>query len=306
MRGAIRAPSRALAISLALACSALLMQPPRANAQASDAHTNPTRQRGGLLAQAQAPAPKAAQEKGKWIPLFERHAGEYVVRAGLDAKEDARRLAEPVLRWWQPVRGGDDGALYLWVRDGRPVAAVTFFTFKLPEGTRWVTHEHHSFAAEPVEATWKHRVVWRTSRPGLEFKPVPDAPLPASTPPARLRQMQALVRDFSANTVDDKGSKWPLRPLVTPLYRYEGKTDGVLCALVQGTDPEAFVLLEVRGEGTDARWQFAAARFTDLELHVRYKDREVFSGPHSLGGPDQIYHSSSVIGKPSDSPEDFN
>jgi hypothetical protein len=277
---------RAIAFVLALAALLCFAQRPRANAQV--------------------PASNATPEKGKWIPLFERHAGEYAIHVGPDAKENARRLDEPVLRWWQPVRGGDDGALYLWVRDGRPVAAVTFFTFKLPEGTRWVTHEHHSFAAEPVEATWKEKIVWRTSRPGLDYKPIPNAPVPAANPPARLRQLQALVRDFSANTVDDKGSKWPLRPLVKPLYRYEGKTDGALFALVQGTDPEAFVIIEVRGEGQSARWEYAAARFTDLELHVRYKDLEVFSGPPSLGGANEIYHSSSVIGKHSDSPDDFN
>jgi hypothetical protein len=140
----------------------------------------------------------------------------------------------------------------------------------------------------------------------VEFKPVPDAPVPATSAPARLRQMQALVRDFSANTVDGKGSKWPLRPLAKPLYRSEGKTDGALFALVQGTDPEAFVLLEARGEGALARWHFAAARFTDLELHVRYKDHEVFAGPPSLGGAAEIYHSQSVIGKHSDTPDDFN
>jgi hypothetical protein len=131
--------SRAVAFILLLAASLCLAQRPRASAQA--------------------PAAGATPEKGKWIPLFERHAGEYVVRVGQDTKEDARRLTEPVLRWWQPVRGGDDGALYVWVRDGRPVAAVTFFTFKLPEGTRWVTHEHHSFATEPIEARWRDQVV---------------------------------------------------------------------------------------------------------------------------------------------------
>jgi hypothetical protein len=276
----------AIVVVLTLAAWAWLVQGPRASAQTS--------------------ASKPPSEKGKWVPLFERHAGEYVVRAGPDFKAEARRLAEPVLRWWQPVRGGDDGALYLWVRDGRPVAAVTFFTFKLPEGTRWVTHEHHSFTAEPVEATWRDKVVWHTSGPGVEFRPVPEAPVPAASAPARLRQMQALARDFSANTVDDKGSKWPLRPLVKPLYRFEDTTDGALFALVQGTDPEAFVLLEVRGDGKDAHWEYAATRFTDLEVHVRYKDREVFSAPHSLGGATEIYHSQSVIGKHSDSPADFN
>src|SRR5581483_5398232 len=66
--------------------------------------------------------------KGKWVPLFDRHAGQYSISVGSSEKAEATRLAEPSLRWWQPVRGGDDGAVYLWVRAGRPVAAVTFFT----------------------------------------------------------------------------------------------------------------------------------------------------------------------------------
>ena len=107
------------------------------------------------------------------------------------------------------------------------------------------------------------------SQPGLSFRRVSHAPAPADTAPGRLRQMQALVRDFSANTIDSSGSKWPLRPLVKPLYRYEGKTDGALFALVQGTDPEAFVILEAHGAGHDGHWEFATARFTDLELHVQ-------------------------------------
>jgi hypothetical protein len=243
--------------------------------------------------------------KGKWVPLFQRHAGEYVIRVGQDAKGEARRLPEPVLRWWQPVRGGDDGALYLWVRAGRPVVAVTFFTFKWPDGNRAIVHERHSLALEPLEAAWRDNSVWQTSKPGLTFKPVPDAPVPAGTAAARSRQMQALVREFSANTIDSKTSKWPLRPLAKPLYRYEGKNDGALFALVQGTDPEAFILLEERGEGKDARWEYAVARFTDLEIHVRFQTHEVFSGPNSVGQANEIYHSLVVIQKRSDSPEDF-
>ncbi len=250
-------------------------------------------------------ASKAKNEKGKWVPLFQHHAGEYRIRVGEDASGETRRLPEPLLRWWQPVRGGDDGALYLWEREGRPVAVVTFFTFKFADGTRCITHERHSLAAGPVEAAWRGDKVWHTSRPGLTFKPVPNATAPADTAPARLRQMQALVRDFSANTIDDKGSTWPLRPLAKPLYRSESKDDGAVFALVQGTDPEAFVVLEARGEGKDAHWNYAVARFTDLELRVRLKDHEVFSGPHTLGGATEIYQTLVVIRKPSDSPADF-
>jgi hypothetical protein len=248
---------------------------------------------------------KAKDGKGKWVALFQHHADEYVIRVGPDEKVAARRLAEPVLRWWQPVRGGDDGALYLWVCEERPVAAVTFFTFKLPDGMCYITHERHSFAAEPLEATWRGRSVWQTSQRGLTFKPVPDAPAPAGTPVARSRQMQVLIRDFSADTIDDKESKWPLRPLAKPLYRYEGKNDGAVFALVQGTDPEAFVLLEARGQGKNSHWEYAVARFTDLEIHVRYKADEVLNGPHTIGQANEVYHSITVMNQRSDSPGDF-
>jgi hypothetical protein len=243
--------------------------------------------------------------KGKWVPLFQRHAGEYEIVVGPGTGAKAKRLTEPVLRWWQPVRGGDDGALYLWVRDGRPVAAVTFFTFKWPDGNRAIVHERHAFAQEPVEASWRDRPVWHTTQPGLTFRPVPDAPAPAATAAARLRQMQTLVPEFSANTTDSKGSDWPLRPLARPLYRYEGPTDGALFALAQGTDPEAFLLLEARGEGSTAHWEYAVTRFTDLRIAVRYKGHEVFSGPNTTGSADGIYHTSTVLQKPSDSPDDF-
>ena len=138
-------------------------------------------------------APDRKDVKGKWLPLFQKHASEYVVRVGQEAKE-ARMLPEPVLRWWQPVRGGDDGALYLWVREGQPVAAVMFFTYKLPGGMRWINHERHSFLTEPVDAAWRGRVVWKTSQPGLTFKSISDAPAPAGAAPARQRQMQAIAR----------------------------------------------------------------------------------------------------------------
>jgi hypothetical protein len=266
---------------------------------------------GQALGQDPSPKPSVVvkevkEGRGKWVPVFQRHADEYVVTVGANEPERAKRLADPLLRWWQPVRGGDDGALYLWVVGGRPVAALTFFTFKWPDGRRAIVHERHSLASEPVEATWRDQQVWHTSKPGVTFQAVPDSPVPAATPAARLRQMQTIVRDLSANTVDSKGSTWPLRALAKPLYRFDGPSDGALFALAQGTDPEAFVLLEVAGSGSDARWRFAVARFTDLEIHVRYKDAEIFTGPNSTGASNGIYHSTTAVEKPSDTPEDFN
>jgi hypothetical protein len=278
-------PGRMLAVIVGSAMLATLAPMPRASGQEAE--------------------PPRKEIRGKWFPLFQRHAGEYAVRVLEPEIVEARMLPEPVFRWQQPVRGGDDGALYLWVIDGRPVAAITFFTFKFPDGVRMIVHERHSFVTEPIEATWRGRVVMRTSKPGVAFRPVPDAPGPAAAAPARLRQMQAIARDFTANTVDDKGQTWPLRPLARPLYRHESDRDGALFAFVQGTDPEAFLLLRVAGTGPEAKWEYAVTRFTDLENHVRHKGLEVFSGPHTTGAMGEIYHSDGLLTKKSDSPEDF-
>ncbi|MDR3636285.1 MAG: hypothetical protein P4L84_20955 [Isosphaeraceae bacterium] len=257
-------------------------------------------------------ATKESDEQRKWVPLFQRHAGEYVVRAGSEANQlaPAQWLSEPVLRWSQPVRGGDDGALYLWLREGRPVAAVTFFTFKWPDGKRAIVHERHSLRLGTVEAEWRGREVWHTTKPGVTYEPVPSAAKPAATASARMRQMHEITRDFTARTVDDKDKDWPLRLLPKPLYRFEGSThdslDGALFALAQGTDPEAFLILDARGSAEARRWEYAVARFTDRKVVVQYKDREVYAGRNTVGGTDEVYHSETVILKPSDKPEDFD
>ena len=244
------------------------------------------------------------------MPLFQRHSEGYVITSGPvgNGGWEAKRLADPVLRWWQPVRGGDDGALYLWVRAGRPVAAITFFTFKWPDGNRSIVHERHSFAPDPLEATWRDKTVWQTSEPGLTFRPVADAPAPAPTAAGRLRQMQAIVHDVAATTTDDKSSTWQLRALAKPLYRYESETDGALFALAQGTDPEAFLFVEARGQGKEARWEMGVARFTDLKIQVRYKNAEIFSGPNTTGRADGIYHSTvrHYLAAERETPADFD
>ena len=145
--------SRALALGLALAASAWLVECP--------------------LAQAQSPASKATPKKANG---FRSSSATPANTSSVSGRMPRKMLAgspSPSCAGGSRCRGGDDGALYLWVRDGRPVAAVTFFTFKLPEGTRWVTHEHHSFAAEPVEATWKDndRLAHLAARPGIQAHP---------------------------------------------------------------------------------------------------------------------------------------
>src|SRR4030095_6434606 len=55
--------------------------------------------------------------------------------------------------------------------------------------------------------------------------------------------------------------------------------DGALFTLVStaGTDPEVLLVVEAREEGGKVRWEYACGRFSDWELRVKRKDKEVFA-----------------------------
>ena len=69
--------------------------------------------------------------------------------------------------------------------------------------------------------------------------------------------------------------------LPQPIYRYAASKqdllDGALFTLVQGTDPEMFLLLEARGAKDSPRWMFAATRMNGVGFQLRYNDREIWA-----------------------------
>jgi hypothetical protein len=127
---------------------------------------------------------------------------------------------------------------------------------------------------------------------GLARKDLPDAAPPAATPGARLTQMRRLAQEFSGHSIDRDAKRWELRLLPTPMYRYPtaktGVADGALFALMSsaGTDPEVLLLIEAREEGGKPRWEYACGRFSDWELHIIRKDKEVWS---SVPGPNNYF-----------------
>ena len=124
------------------------------------------------------------------------------------------------------------------------------------------------------------------------MKPIPGAPDPAATAPARLAQIRALAREFSGRSLSDAGVAWDLRLLPRPLHRYESTDpevlDGAVFALVSnaGTDPEVILVVEARKTPEGARWVFGAARFSDMSLWLKHKDREVWS---AIRGPENTF-----------------
>ena len=227
----------------------------------------------------------------KMLPIYVKEVESYSVAVESAPDQPLELKKEPVFEWLNPARNTQQGAVFLWRRDGRPAALACIFS--QPHGRlpgRQIMHELHALDAEKLVVKREALNQWKPQA-GLGRKELPDAAPPATTPAARLLQMRRLAKEFTGHTIDRDAQRWELRLLATPLYRYpparSGVVDGALFALMSsaGTDPEVLLLLEAREARGKRRWEYACGRFTDLELHVRRKDKEVFASIPSDTNP---------------------
>jgi hypothetical protein len=251
---------------------------------------------GGRAEEADEPATDKSPgiKNSLWQPIFRSMAEDYRISPADEPDRQFKLLLPPVFRWTQPVRGGDDGAVYVWLDGGRAMAVGTIFAWPQSDGLRVVQHEFHSFATKPISAVWRGSEIWSPAK-GVERTPVPDAATPGNNAPQRLRQIKTIAAAFSGNSVDPDGGRWELRLLSNPLYRYtlektDAVLDGALFALTQGTDPEVLLLIEATRKGDEYEWQYCCGRFSDYSLQVRYQGKEVWSvGPCNAATPRDPY-----------------
>src|SRR5260221_7190260 len=81
---------------------------------------------------------KPPEKMSGWQRLFRRQAAEYKIVVEGENSADVQLVTEPILQWSQPVRGGADGAVFVWTQEGQPVAIGTFFIWPTKEGTQGV------------------------------------------------------------------------------------------------------------------------------------------------------------------------
>ncbi len=213
------------------------------------------------------------------LKLTQSEAAKYSFTLGDAAKSIPTLRKDPVLKWFNPTVGEIHGNVFLWTVNERPVAVGSLFKWFSPH--THMSHEFHSLAEVSLAARYGEREVWRTSKAGVSFSPFPDAPQPAATATRRFLQMRELAKGFSATKTERDGNQTELRLLPQPAYRYaaaqEKIIDGGLFVLVQGTDPEVFILLEARGDADKSQWMFAPARMNSVAFSVRYRDKAIWS-----------------------------
>jgi hypothetical protein len=175
----------------------------------------------------------------------------------------------------------------MWKEGERP--AIFAQIFQLKTGL-WI-HECQSLASAGFSMRLGKETKWEPEEAALKFSPLPDAPRAADSALKRLIQMKALAARFSAtddfkSMVDGKATRYELRLLSTPVYRYrdpkQGINDGVVFAFVHGTDPELFLILEHQGKGDKAGWSYALAPMTCWAVQAKLGKAEVWSVPERL------------------------
>ncbi len=227
----------------------------------------------------------------KMLPIYVKEVETYSIAVESAPKQALELKKEPVFDWLNPARSDTQGAVFLWLRAGRPSALACIFSHphaKLPG--RVIRHELHALDPEKLLVKRDEYNQWKPQA-GLARAALPDAGAPAATPGARLVQMRRLAQEFGGHEVDRDGKRWELRLLPTPLYRYPsaktGVVDGALFALISnaGTDPEVLLVIEAKEDSGKIRWEYACGRFSDWELRVQRKGKEVFSSVPSDTNP---------------------
>jgi hypothetical protein len=220
--------------------------------------------------------------------VAKRAAEGYEVTAEGDPPPRLTAVAEPLLRWTNPLGGqGAHGEIYLWTRAGIPAAILSINEFVGRNGRLRGEHEWCSLSDVPLKVTGTY--AWAPQRTDRILALLDRAPPPADSPARRLRQMREFTARFAGEKTTRAGEKRPLRVLPQPLYRYQSTdpkiVDGGLFALVEATDPEALLILEARSSGAAPKWQYALVRMNSLRVVATCDDKLVWEAER-LAGPD--------------------
>jgi hypothetical protein len=222
-------------------------------------------------------APPTAEDLADRRMVFMKAAlARYTVEVG--GRKEPAKVADPCLRWTNPIGTAADGVVAVYAHNGgRPAALGQYF---LSGRNRWV-NEFTVIPDGDVTILRSGRPFWRPSEYVCKFNDLPRSPTPAASPVLRLAQMRAIAADFAVTDYfGPKAIKQDLRLLTQPVYRYsEGGTilDGAAFIFVLTTDPECCLLVEAYRDGKGSRYRYALAPMSIYQLEARYKDNPVWA-----------------------------
>src|SRR5579872_1718157 len=114
----------------------------------------------------------------KMLPIYVKEAEAYSIAVESAPKKPLELKKEPVFEWSNPTRnGGQQGVVFVWLRDGRPAAVGCLFSspeavVKAP-GARRIEHEFHALDPEKLVVTRDSLNQWKPQE-GLARREMPD------------------------------------------------------------------------------------------------------------------------------------
>lgn len=228
------------------------------------------------------PAEPAPGSREAVLEQFQKDAAGYEITLQTEPPSILKLHEKPVLNWVNPAGNGEDGVVYVWLKDGRPEVAGSVWTYLDPRAKRTLRkHAFHSLVEVPVTARFNGQLIWAPKEAGVKFHSVPAADRPAESARNRLTQMRSLSRQFGVTIERLNGDVSELRLLAQPLLRYEPKQgpakDGAIFAFATGTDPDALLLIEARQTSEGLEWQYAFARFHFVGLTATHQGQKVWT-----------------------------
>lgn len=194
-------------------------------------------------------------------------------------------LTEPLLRYTASVWSEVDGTLWGWGQPGRPSVLMKLARRgPRPDQLKW----HASVTVvslKRVEVEFRDGLKWSSRLPGLETRPVPDAPAPADSAAHRLIEAKDIARQISVSAqVPAPRGRVQLRLLPRPIHRYSDPTagllDGVLFSFVNDNTPAVHLLLEAWTEGVGrSAWRYLFARQGAGEQIALFHGKRLWSVP---------------------------
>jgi hypothetical protein len=209
--------------------------------------------------------------------------------AAVDAPHAGGQLvARPLMTYTDEPLSINAATVWAWAlrKDGRPIAFCKVEHYDMtrrPVRGEWL-YCFASLSPGLVRADWPDGHKWDSSKPGVSFRDIPDAPQAGATPAARLRQMKDLSRKFAGSVEFGKSTHEELRLLTQPVYSYSdpeaGVIDGrVFAAAMNGTNPTALFLIELQTKQERQLWKFAVGAMTDAGVVVKFDGQEVWRKP---------------------------
>ena len=188
----------------------------------------------------------------------------------------------PVFRYHDQPRFFLDATMWVWTDQGRPVAFEKIEVMA-QDRPRW-GYCFTSVSERLLEAAWGDVRSYRSTAPGVEFRPLTDAPAVPTQNTARKLAARKLVSAFSARILlDDRTNVTEeMRLLPTPIFEYSDpgtKTflGAVFGLATSGTNPDVLLLLEPRdGAGHESAWHYAVGRMTAGGVKLKYRDETVW------------------------------